>query len=251
MAITLSDLQARHSVRSYKDVSLPEDAVRKIKAEIQFINSHESGLHFQLIENDREPFAGFRRSYGAFRNAQNYLAAAIESEYDNAYERAGYYAEQIAILAVSLGLATCFVGGTFSRQHSSAQIRASWSLPFILLIGMPDGGKESLMARITHSFIHRNDSDWKSFYQSENLSLESALKLNKDLESALKAVACAPSSLNKRPVRICLDHTTNNIVAFTNKNDSKTMIDLGIAKYNICSITGLWPEWGNHAPLVP
>lgn len=251
MTLKLSDLLARHSVRSYKDAPLPEDAARKIKAEIQFINSHESGLHFQLIENDKEPFAGFRRSYGAFRNAQHYIAAAIESEYENAYERAGYYAEQIAVMAVGLGLGTCFVGGTFSRQHSVAQMRASWSLPFILLIGIPDGGKDSLLARISHSFIHRNDPEWKTFYESNDLTLDNALNLNPDLELALKAVACAPSSLNKRPVRICLDQITNNIAAFTINNDSKTMIDLGIAKYNICSVTGLFPEWGNNACLIP
>lgn len=111
----LLELQSRHSIRSYTDECIERSIVDKIKAEITFINTIEAGLHFQLIECDSSPFDGISNSHGLFKNVKNYIACVIEPSYPNTYQRAGYYAQQLVTLIVSLGLGTCYVGGTYNQ----------------------------------------------------------------------------------------------------------------------------------------
>ena len=117
---TLKELRERKSVRGYTDESLSESIRNTLNAEATFINSHEAGLNFQVRYDDTDPFRGLTRSYGMFRGVRNYLAVVIDSTFEFALERAGYFAEGYVMKAVSLGLGTCFVGGTFSRSSSNS-----------------------------------------------------------------------------------------------------------------------------------
>ena len=56
-------IEARHSVRAYKELPLAEDVVKVLKEQIAVLN-HEGNLHIQLILN--EPKA-FQENYGKVR----------------------------------------------------------------------------------------------------------------------------------------------------------------------------------------
>lgn len=235
--LTLEQLGQRHSVRSYSPEPLPDFILQSLKAEITDINTHEAGMHFQLVVNDDSAFRGFRKSYGFFRNPSNYVAAVVDKSFPYVAEKAGYCAEQIVMKAVKIGLGTCFVGGTFDTASVPVQMRADWKILFVVLLGYPDEGNRRTMDRLMTKMAHRKEPAWQSLYVDKGIPLDAALAKQPALEIALKALLTAPSALNKRPVRLTLD-SDNMIVAFLPEHAKDRKIDLGIAIWNLEAAVG-------------
>lgn len=246
--MTITQLRSRHSVRTFGDDEIEKAVVDKLKAEITMINTVEPGLHFQLILNDSGPFDGFFNSYGMFKNACNYVACVIEPSYPYTYQRAGYYAQQVVMLAVSLGLGTCFVGGTFNAEVTSAQLRAGEKIPFLIALGYEDNSVETMIAKISKKMLHLSRKKVLDFIETD-INKESIVKGNSQLYVALQAVECAPSAMNRQPVKIM--YRNGEIKATAKSSSNSDMIDLGIAMYNFQAVwQGFW-EWGNPALFIP
>lgn len=242
----VSLLEQRHAVRSFSEEAIPQNIVNSLKAEVTMTNTHEQGMKFQLFFNDPDPLKGFSRAYGMFMNPANFLAAVIDTATPDAYERAGYFAEKFAIKAVSLGLGTCFVSGTYDRSKVRAQLRAGEKLIFIVIFGFPMEKKRpvaSLMSMLTH---HKT-MDPEDFFDPASMALREEREFP-ELSDGLAGVACAPSAMNKRPVRVFLDDN-GRLCAKVPENSPAMLIDLGIAKFNYNYATDTLCEWGNGAPL--
>lgn len=246
----IESLRSRHSVRAFSEEPVPPALINKLRAAVTMINSHQHGLKFQLILDDPEPMKSFSRSYGSFTNPRNYLAAVVDTAVENVYERAGYFAEQFVMKAVEAGLGTCFVGGTFNSGKVKAQLRAGEKVLFIVLFGFPLG-KEKILARLTSKFAHRKSMEASDFFIPKEQAAQ-AMTMFPDLRLGLEGVACAPSSLNKRPVRIFLKGEGINAVpcAKVEEETQVNLIDLGIAKFNYNYATATECAWGNGASLV-
>ena len=106
-------IEARHSVRAYKDQPLADEVARRLEEEIAVVNQ-KGNLHVQLIRNEPKAFQGTMAKYGKFRNANNYLVMAGKKAED-LDERVGYYGEHLVLLAQTLGLNTCWVGLSYSK----------------------------------------------------------------------------------------------------------------------------------------
>ena len=65
-------IEARHSVRAYRNEPLAEDVVKAMEEQIAILN-REGNLHMQLILNEPKAFQGTLAKYGKFRNANNYI----------------------------------------------------------------------------------------------------------------------------------------------------------------------------------
>ena len=61
----LDAIQARHSVRSYKDIQLKPEDIQILQKEIDACNK-EGGLHIQLVTNEPKAFDSFMAHYGKF-----------------------------------------------------------------------------------------------------------------------------------------------------------------------------------------
>ena len=123
----------RRSVRSFQLKKPDERAVAALRSEISYATSRDAAIHFQLFLNDPSPFEGFTAGYGMYRNARHYVACVVDTSYEDCMQRAGYWAEKVALRAVSKGLGTCFVSGTYKSDSVAAQLRVTWRIPFILL----------------------------------------------------------------------------------------------------------------------
>ncbi len=251
--MTLQQLQQRHSVRSYTDTPLTESQVNAIKAVITDINTHEAGMHFQLFTNDPTPFAGFTRSYGMFKGVRNYVAAVVDHNYSFVEEKAGYNGQRIAMKATLLGLGSCIISGTYSRKNVNAQLRAGQEILFLIALGEAQEEQTSMIAKLTRKVAKRSSKAPEDFYTGQT-PINEAFEKHPLLAIALKAVACAPSAMNKQPVQIALAQGpdgTERIEASTTGKEIAQQIDLGIALYNF---EQLWPgywEWGNPAIFMP
>lgn len=252
----------RHSVRSYADTPLSEQVINKLRSEVSYINSHEAGLNFQLCLGDDSPFRGVGRSYGMFKGVRNYLAAVIDPTFaggdGHTYERAGFAAENFVIKCTELGLGSCFVGGTFSKEHVSALLKVYEKIPFVVAFGLSEG-KDTMLARMAMKVAHRRKMIPRDFFDGDDVSYAEACKEFPWMPDALKALSVAPSALNSRPVR--LKYTKDFCPAEEKSGESpecvlqitvhtidpaKYAVELGIAKANIAyAIGGDW-DWGEN-----
>lgn len=243
-------LRMRHSVRAFTEQAIPAPMLNKLKAEVTMTNTHQHGLKFRIVTDDPEPMKSFSRSYGSFTNPRNYLAAVVDTAVENVYERAGYYAEKFVIEAVKLGLGTCFVGGTYNEDKVKAPLRAGEKVLFIVVFGFPLG-KEKFLARMTEKLAHRKTMTAADFFEP-SADAAQAMTMFPDMKLGLEGIACAPSSLNKRPVRVVLRGEGENAVpcAKVDVENPTNLVDLGIAKFNYNFATATECEWGNGASLI-
>lgn len=249
MLYTIEQLRERHSVRSFTTEPIHEDHLKALNSEITMINTHEAGMHFRLVTEDSDPFSGFTSSYGFFKNARNYLACVVDTDFPDYMERAGYLAQQFVMKAQSLGLSTCYVGGTYNAGKVNVQMRAGWKLLFIVLTGYKSEAPASFVAKLASSIIHRKKRTIESFFEGD---FQTAVGEIPYLRTMLEALACAPSSLNKQPVKVRLEERdgVKTVCAGVDASNPKNLIDLGIAKFNMAAVgDGVW-DWGNYAPYL-
>lgn len=234
---------------------LSKEHVAAIKAELTMIETHEPGISLRLVLNSPDTVAAFNKSYGFFRNAANYIVAIADKDYSDTVERAGYFAEQTVLAVTELSLGTCFVGGTFSRDKIDTPLRVGQEILFIVLIGYPDHIEPPRpLARMAMKIAHMKKMSPEDFFITRGkYDLPTACKMFPFLKTGLEAIAAAPSSLNKRPVRVWIGTKDDREVVRIGIPEITTRqyIDLGIAKCNFAkACDGYW-DWGNGAAFYP
>lgn len=250
-------LKERHSVRAYSDKALTDIICNKLNAFATYVNTHESGIRFVPVYRDDSPFRGVGRSYGMFKGVSNYLAVMIDNTFEHALERAGYYAEQFAIEALKLGLGSCFVGGTFSREHVNTQVEVYEKIPFVIPFGYPDVSNTSFMGKLTYKLAHRKTRQPRDFFEGTDSEYSNCKEIFPWLDTALEAVACAPSALNSQPVRLKVAEVMIKTPAGVVQSKPQLMVctinadkyaaELGIAKFNLTYALNASIGWGENA----
>ena len=114
--MTLSDaVSTRISLRAYLPDPISPEQVRQLTKAIEQYNAR-SGLHIQLICERPEPFSSLSKSYGMLSGVRNYLVFAGPASDPDLEEKCGYYGELIILTATTMGLGTCWVGGTYDQR---------------------------------------------------------------------------------------------------------------------------------------
>ena len=209
-------IEARHSVRAYKDLPLSEEIVKLLEDELVKLNN-EGQLHIQLICNEPKAFQGTMAKYGKFRNANNYLVMAGKKAED-LDERIGYYGEHLVLLAQTLGLNTCWVGLSYSKVPGTYVLEEGEKIACYIAIGYGE----------TQGVGHKI----KTVEQVSNASDITPSWFKKGVEAAL----LAPTAVNQQKFSfeyVGMDINRHQVRA--NKGFSMigyTKMDLGIAKYH-------------------
>ena len=209
-------IEARHSVRAYKDLPLSEEIVKVLEDEIVKLN-HEGQLHIQLICNEPKAFQGIMAKYGKFRNANNYIVMAGKKAED-LDERIGYYGEHLVLLAQTLGLNTCWVGLSYSKVPGTYVLEEGEKIACYIAIGYGE----------TQGVGHKI----KTVGQVSNASDATPSWFRKGVEAAL----LAPTAVNQQKYSFEYVGMSNNRHQVRAKRGFSmigyTKMDLGIAKYH-------------------
>lgn len=209
-------IEARHSVRAYKDQPLSEEIVKVLEDEIVKLNN-EGQLHIQLICNEPKAFQGTLAKYGKFRNANNYLVMAGKRA-DDLDERIGYYGERLVLLAQTIGLNTCWVGLSYKKIPDTYVLEEGEVIKAYIAIGHGE----------TQGSVHKI----KTVEQVSNASDITPSWFKKGVEAAL----LAPSAVNQQ--KFSFEHVgvKNNRHQIRAKKGFSmigyTKMDLGIARYH-------------------
>ncbi len=103
----------RHSVRHYHATPISDDIINCIQAEIRRINER-CGLSFKVVTQEPQSFKNIF-AYGNFKQAINYII--ISAPKGDAYtRRCGYEGERLVLGLQALGLHTCWVGLSYSKN---------------------------------------------------------------------------------------------------------------------------------------
>lgn len=209
-------IEARHSVRAYKNEPLAEDASRRLEEEIGVVNQKGS-LHIQLIEHEPKAFQGTLAKYGKFRNVTSYMVMAGKRA-DDLDERIGYYGEHLVLLAQTLGLNTCWVGLSYKKVPGTYVLEEGEVIKAYIAIGYGE----------TQGTSHKI----KTPEQVSNVSDTTPLWFRSGVEAAL----LAPTAVNQQKFSFeyrGMNGGRHQVLA--KKGFSMigyAQIDLGIAKYH-------------------
>lgn len=209
-------IEARHSVRAYREDPLQEETVSLLQEKIAQLNS-EGRLHIQLILNEPKAFRGPLARYGKFSGVSNYLVMAGRKAGD-LDERVGYYGEQLVLYAQMLGLNTCWVGVSYSKVPGTYVLEEGEKIACYIAVGYGE----------TQGSAHKG----KTAAQVSNVSDETPSWFLKGVEAAL----LAPTAVNQQ--RFSFEYSGMNggrHQVTASKGFSMvgyTQMDLGIARYH-------------------
>ena len=209
-------IEARHSVRAYKEQPLKEEVVKVLEEQIAVLN-RDGNLHIQLIQNETKAFQGTMAKYGKFRNVSSYIVMAGKKSED-LDERVGYFGEHLVLLAQTLGLNTCWVGLSYSKVPGTYVLADGEKIVCYIAIGYGE----------TQGVGHKI----KTIEQVSNASDITPSWFKKGVEAAL----LAPTAVNQQKFSFEYAGMSNNRHKVHAKKGFSmigyTQIDLGIAKYH-------------------
>lgn len=207
----LEAMQARHSVRSYKDTPLKPEDTQTLQKEIDACNK-EGGLNIQLVTDEPKAFESFMAHYGKFSGVRNYIAL-IEKKSADLEERLGYYGERLVLLAQTLGLNTCWVAMTFGKGVAKSRCTIASGEKLVCVLALGYGA--------TQGVAHKS-KPMDSLCQVEGTMPDW-------FQAGMEAAMLAPTAMNQQKFRLTLNGTTvwaKSLGGFYSKTD------LGIVKYH-------------------
>ena len=208
-------MQARHSVRQYREEVLRKEDAALLREEIEACNA-ESGLHIQLVCGEPKAFAGLLARYGKFSGVTNYIALVGKKGPDLS-ETCGYFGERIVLQAQQIGLNTCWVAMTYSKVPSAFSAGEGEKLCAVIAVGY---GK-------TQGSGHR--------VKSVREVTEGEPPFPEWFVSGVEAALLAPTAMNQQKFRFALQ---GNRVSSTAGSGFYTKLDLGIVKYHFAMGAG-------------
>lgn len=201
---------ARHSVRQYMEKPIEAEKIEELKVLIDECN-REGGTHLQLVTDEPKAFAGGMAKYGKFSGISNYIAVVGKKGADTLL---GYYGEKVVIRAQMLGLNTCWVGLTFSKQPDSYQVLDGEKLFCVISLGY--GANQGVQHKLKpiENFAEVNGAMPEWFRQG------------------VEAAILAPTAVNQQKFKFVL-RDGNRVEAKAKFSlIGYAQLDLGIAKYH-------------------
>lgn len=201
---------ARHSVRQYIDKPIEASVIERLNEEIVLCNK-EGKLHIQLITDEPKAFSSKIATYGKFSGVSNYIAMVGPKGADEAI---GWYGERLVLLAQTLGLNSCWVGLSFTKQPDQYTIADGEKLHCVISLGYGANQGVQHPMRPMEKYI-------KAIFPMPDW-----------FRRGMEAVMLAPTAVNQQKFEFELidDHTVAARARFTLIGYGP--MDLGIAKYH-------------------
>lgn len=217
-----SDLiRKRISNRSYEKRSLKQNDKEKVLDYIKNLSNAPFGIktRFSLIESGNMGDNPIKLgTYGFVKGANTFITAAVKSD-DYSIESLGYQMEKIVLFATSLGLGTCWLGGTFKRSifANASSLKDDEILPIATPIGYPINKRTLREKMVRLGASSDNRKSWNEIFYLDDFKTELDKENARNYQNALEMVRLAPSASNKQPWLLVLDSKNNIIHIYLNR----------------------------------
>lgn len=218
-------IKQRRSVRTYNEMALKEfDKARILKyAENNLTNPFSNDIKIIITDYEYD----IPSTYGFIKGAKTYLAGKTVNSEEGllAY---GYVFEKIILYCQSIGVSTCWLGGSFKSNQFYNSIKPDKNeiIPAVTPLGY-ESPKKRLMDKIVKSATKSHSrKTWDHLFYDKNFDnrlMEENAGIHKE---ALEMVRLAPSGSNKQPWIVVAD---NDAVHFYKQKDYGSELDMGIA----------------------
>jgi nitroreductase len=153
----VSAIQNRHSVRRYKNRSVPQGIVQQVIAAGRNAVPlrSEIGVRWYVAWNGQviaQCLSGLSGVYNMFTSAPHYIIA-VSQERPGFMENLGFCMEQLILTATALRLGTCWIGGMFSEKELHEfvpDLDKDERIVAITPLGYADTSQGARMARQLH-----------------------------------------------------------------------------------------------------
>lgn len=192
-------IDRRGSRRTFNPVRLPEATLERIEAACVGFRPWENARVVLVRDPAIDVFRGIVGSYGKVTGAPHLLAVIGSAEplYD---QRAGYTGEAIVLLATSLDVGTCWIGGFFDADLAASltEVESDERILALSPLGVP----------VTE--LSADELALRGFARSKHRKPAEKIAPGSDgwpawARSAVAACVTAPSAMNRQPWRFSMD----------------------------------------------
>jgi nitroreductase len=207
MMSTIESILRRRSVRSYSGEPLSKEHVARINAYIAGLKApFGAQAHIRLIHTDTPSEKVKLGTYGVIGGARDFLTLAYKKE-PLAEESAAYLFEQVVLFCTSMGLGTCWLGGSFSRKDFGGQtgLQAGEKVGIVSPVGYANGKKRFWDVLIGADKHHTSRKPFGALFFSHDFGTPLTEEAAGIYRQPLEMVRLAPSANNFQPWRIISD----------------------------------------------
>jgi len=257
-------IRSRTSVRDYTEEAIPPAARAELERACSSLVRGPLGTscRFLLVERDRAgvgPAAAIG-TYGMIRGARTYLAgAARRGPADQ--EDYGFLFEQLLLKAADLGLATCWLGGTFTRGGfaAAAGLAADEAMPAVSPVGLAPGRRSIWDGAVRTLAGSRRRKPWAELFFDGGFATPLPRESAGPYREALEMVQLAPSASNRQPWRLLRRDDAFHFYLRRTPGYGRVAgndlqrLDIGIAMAHFqltLAESGVRGGWGRRAPAL-
>lgn len=235
MESTFADLKTltaaitdRHSVRTYdgRDLNGSQKLrLNNIIARLSAGRRHKWTI--SLVSGDGGTFRP--STYGVIKGARTYALLTYDTTDETSAFAAGYAMERVVLEAVSMGLGTCWIGGTFKEKTfmDAVNVPDGQTLAAVVSIGY-DSERTRLLERLTKAVAKSaTRRPFNDLFVASSPSGLIPLPSDSIWRNPLEAVRVAPSAVNAQPWRAVCDG--ERVHFFYRRSRSRSALDMGIA----------------------
>lgn len=234
-------IKTRSSWRKYtrREIagSIKQDILDLVSSPLQ--GPFHNRVRFRLVDKDIcEKEAPVKLgTYGFISGAGNFLAGAVKEKEKN-FEDYGYLLEKLILYCTDLGLATCWLGGSFKRGEFGKALKTADDeiIPAVTPVGYASNnrGYRDRFIRMAAGSKHRKP--WRELFFADDFSNPLTPEAASDYAVPLEMVRLAPSASNNQPWRIVKENNFFHFFLKRTKHYDKMIktadmqrIDMGIA----------------------
>lgn len=201
-----SVVEQRYSVRTFDNRPVEKEVKDKILSyAAKLENPLGPHMNVKFIEKEASPDGEKLGTYGVIKGAGLFLGTTIANE-EGALEALGYEFEQLVLYITSLGLGTCWLGGTFNKGAfaEAMQVKEQELFPIISPVGYP-AGKRIYEKLFRKTLKADSRLPWEKIFFADGFHRPLSKEDAGEYEFPLEMLRQAPSAANKQPWRVVFD----------------------------------------------
>ena len=236
-------IKERKSVRTYTGEAPSSSIMSQIREFAQQVGSVLPNRHARAVVIDRE-VDGKIGTYGFIRKAAGFVAIVQKGNEALDAVNAGMAGEKLVLQLTTIGIGTCWLGGTFSHGEVARMANPEQDEHIAAIIAYGYAAtREYMGARLMASLVGaRKRKPFESLFEVDS---------NCQCHAALESMRLAPSSSNSQPWRVV--EQGGDFHFFCVEKRKLNLLDMGIGMFHfaICDSAGKWIIDEGAAALRP
>ncbi|MBN1424088.1 nitroreductase family protein [Candidatus Fermentibacteria bacterium] len=204
----LEAVKQRISHRTYDGLPLPPDVRETLEKALREppLAPFGSRVRLALVEKSSAGQPVRLGTYGIIRGATTFLVGAIQ-RVEHAEEDFGFVFEWAILRATSLGLGTCWLGGTLRRGEfaTALGLRPGEFIPAATPVGYAAGRRSIMDAMTRWGAGSKHRKPWSELFFAGSFQAPLSETDSGAYATVLEMVRLAPSASNRQPWRIVMD----------------------------------------------